>query len=290
VRSSADVLIVFYNSDQFIRPLFDSLRRITVPVTLYCLDNASSDDTARKIATEISQLPFPAYFLRSLENNGFARGMNLLAGQSRGDFLFLLNPDSELQDGCLETLLKRALSDASIAMCEARQWPKEHPKAFNPATGETTWCSGAAVLIRRDAFEQAGGFDERLFFMYCEDVDLSWKFWNSGWKCIYVPEAISRHYTQDLSPKKRRLIENYFTFRNSLFLYYRFGAWDGRSLCWQFLWKRLVCCKYTFRSKIVFTIAFIDHIRYIPYLLHTRHIWGDCKHPWVRLEETSLAG
>ena len=287
---SADVLIVFYNSDQFIPRLFDSLRRITVPVTLYCLDNGSADETAQKIALEFSQIAFPAYFLRSLRNNGFARGVNLLALQGRSEFLFLLNPDSELQEGCLETLLERAESDARIGMCEARQWPREHPKTYNPATGETTWCSGAALLIRRSAFEQAGGFDEHLFFMYCEDVDLSWKFWHRGWKCIYVPDAVSRHYTQDLSPKKQRFRENYFTFRNSLFLYYRFGAWDGRGLCWQFLWKRLVCSKYTFRSKLLFIIAFMDHIRYIPYLLHTRDIWGDRKHPWIRLEETSLAG
>jgi GT2 family glycosyltransferase len=290
VTSTIDVLIVFYNSGSFVTPLFRSLRRITIPVTLYCLDNGSRDDTALKLTAELSQTRFPAYFFRSRTNNGFARGMNLLVHQGRGEFMFLLNPDSELEDGCIEKLVEHMESREEIAICEARQSPREHPKTYNAATGETTWCSGAASLIRRKAFKQAGEFDERLFFMYCEDVDLSWKFWHIGWKCVYVPEAVSRHYTQDLSPNKRRVRENYFTFRNSLFLFYRFGAWDGRSLCWQFLWKRLVCRKYTFRSRVLFIIAFIDHIRYIPYLLHTRHIWGDRKHPWVRLEETSLAG
>jgi GT2 family glycosyltransferase len=290
VSPDVDVLIVFYNSSQFIEPLFRSLRRITIPVNLYCLDNGSSDDTVQKVVAELGRLPFAAYFHRSRRNNGFARGVNLLSRQADEEFLFLLNPDSELQDGCLEKLLERAQSDSTIGICEARQWPKEHPKTYDSATGETTWCSGAAALIRRRAFEQAGGFDERLFFMYCEDVDLSWKLWHTGWKCVYVSDAVSRHYTQDLSPSKRRSAENYFTFRNSLFLFYRFGSWDGRSLCWTFLWKRLMCPKYTFRSKFLFTIAFADHIRYIPYLLHTRDIWGNRKHPWVRLEETSLAG
>ncbi len=288
--SRVDVLIVFYNSGPFISQLFRSLRCITIPITLYCLDNGSVDNTAPKILAELSHIPFPAFFLRSLRNNGFARGVNLLALQGGGEFLFLLNPDSELQNGCLERLLERSQSDPSIAICEARQQPREHPKAYDTATGETTWCSGAASLIRRTAFEQAGGFDERLFFMYCEDVDLSWKLWQTGWKCLYVPEAVSRHYTQDVVPNKRRTLENYFTFRNSLFLFYRFGSWNGRSLCWQFLLKRLACSKYTFRSRILFIIAFIDHIRYIPYLLHTRHIWSNRKHPWIRLEETSLAG
>ena len=290
MTSSIDVLIVFYNSERFVAPLFRSLRRITIPITLYCLDNGSKDHTAGEVAAELSKVAFPVYFFRSQTNNGFARGVNLLAHQGDGEFLFLLNPDSEIQDGCLEKLLERMQSHSQIGICEARQAPREHPKTYNSETGETTWCSGAASLVRRKAFEQFGGFDERLFFMYCEDVDLSWKFWHSGWKCVYVPGAVSQHFTQDLSPNKSRFRENYFTFRNSLFLYYRFGSWDGHSLCWQFLWKRLLCSKYTLRSRFLFTIAFIDHIRYIPYLLNTRHSWSDRKHPWVRLEETSLAG
>ena len=287
---SVDVLVVLYNSGQYIHGLFESVRRLSIPVTLYLVDNASHDDTVSKVTNEISQCPLPVYFFRSLENNGFARGVNLLARQSRAEFLFLLNPDTELEDGCLETLTTRAQSDPTIGICEARQWPKEHPKTYDATTGETTWCSGAAALIRRTAFEQAGGFDEHLFFMYCEDVDLSWRLWTTGWKCIYMPDAVVRHYTQDVMPSKRRTRENYFTFRNSLFLFYRYGAWNGRSVAWNFLWMRLVCSKYTLRSKVLFIIAFIDHIRYIPYLLHKRGIWSNRRHPWVRLEETSLAG
>jgi len=290
VTSNVDVLVVLHNSASLLEPLLNSLRRVSIPVTAYFLDNASHDNTAERLASEIRGLPFRVYLLRSLKNNGFARGMNLLARQGASEFMFLLNPDTELEGGCLEKLVARAESDRAIGICEARQWPREHPKAYNAGSGETTWCSGAAALVRREAFEQIDGFDERLFFMYCEDVDLSWRFWLTGWKCIYVPDAVVRHYTQDLGQKKRRTWENYFTFRNSLFLFYRFGGWNGRSVCWKYLWKRLVCPKYTLRSKILFAIAFADHIRYIPYLLHTRDIWCNHKHPWVRLEETSLAG
>jgi len=67
-----DVLIVLYRSDQFLRALFETLRRLSIPVKLYLLDNGSSNDTAAKVLAELSQLPFPAYFFRSLTNNGFA--------------------------------------------------------------------------------------------------------------------------------------------------------------------------------------------------------------------------
>ena len=284
-----DILIVLYNSARFIHPLLDSLRRITIPVNLYVLDNASADDTAGQFAAALEKLPVRTCFLRSLTNNGFAKGMNLLSRQGTGEFLFMLNPDTELEDGCLERLLDRIKREPDIAVCEARQQPREHPKVYDVNSGETTWCTGAAVLIRRQAFVQVGGFDDRVFFMYCEDVDLSWKFWIRGWKCIYVPEAVVRHYTQDVIPGKKRTVENYFSFRNSLFLFYRFGCWNQKRVLYTFLLNRFVLGNYSFRSRVLYAFAFADHIRYIPYLLRTRYLWCAGRHPWVRLEETSLA-
>jgi GT2 family glycosyltransferase len=289
VTSKVDLLIIVHNSSSLIPSLLESIRTISIPVTAFFLDNDSHDGTPDLLAQAVQELPFPAYVLRSLHNNGFARGMNLLARQGKGEFIFLLNPDTEIEPGCLERLLARAESDPGVAICEARQTPREHWKAFDSVTGETTWCSGAAALIRRSAFESAGGFDERLYFMYCEDVDLSWRFWTQGWKCVYVREAVVRHLTQDLTPGKRRTHENYFSFRNSLFLFYRFGSWKERDVLRKFLLKRFLSRAYSLRSKFLFAFALVDHIRYIPYLLQTRVFGVKKRHPWVRLTETSLS-
>ena len=286
---TVDVLVVLYNSSQFIDALLNSLRRISIPFTAYFLDNSSTDDTLIRLDSALPDLPFRAYVFRSLTNNGFARGMNLLGRQGTGEWLFILNPDTEVQSGCIERLVARATTDPKIALCEARQEPRPHPKAYDSQTGETTWCTGAATLIRRSAFEEVGGFDDRIFFMYCEDIDLSWKLWLLGWKCIYVPEAVVMHYTQDILPGKRRTLENYFSFRNSLFLFYRFGSAAERRFLFRFLLRRLVTGKYSIRSRVLYAFAFADHIRYIPYLLRTRGFWSAKRHPWIRWEETSLA-
>jgi GT2 family glycosyltransferase len=267
----------------------ESLKTIQIPVTVYFLDNNSRDGTPNLVAQRIEDLPFPVYLTRSLRNNGFAHGMNLLAAMSSNEFLFILNPDTELQVGALEALLERADSDDDIGICEARQMPREHPKFNDPKTGETSWCSGAAALIRRAAFEAVGGFDDHLYFMYCEDVDLSWKLWLKGWKCVYVRDAAVRHFTQDLTPGKRRTLENYFTFRNSLFLFYRFGSRREWHILRRFLLNRFLSSSYSLKSKVVFGFALIDHIRYIPLLLQTRNTWSGGKHPWIRFEETSLS-
>ena len=58
---------------------------------------------------------------RSDRNQGFARGINLLSRQGKGEFIFVLNPDAELEKGCLERLMAKAVSDSTIAIAEARQ-------------------------------------------------------------------------------------------------------------------------------------------------------------------------
>jgi GT2 family glycosyltransferase len=288
VTPRIDVLVLLYNSRALIPALLESLRRITIPVTVFFLDNNSSDGSAGTLAELLPSLPFRTYLLRSRRNNGFAGGMNRLAGLSQAEFMFILNPDTEIDEGCLEKLFVKAQSDNRIAICEARQYPREHPKAFDPLTGETSWCSGAAALIRRKAFDDVGQFDERLYFMYCEDVDLSWKLWLRGWKCVYVPDAGVRHLTQDLLHGKRRTRENYYSFRNSLFLFHRFGTGNDRPLLRSFLMQRFLSRSYSVRSKLLFAIALVDHIRYIPYL-YTNRDGYDHGHPWVRLGESSLS-
>lgn len=286
---SIDLLVIVHNARHLIPSLVASLRTLRIPVTAYFLDNDSRDGSAAALAEAIVNLPFKAFVLRSHLNNGFARGMNLLSRQGHSEYIFILNPDTELEPGCLERLLERAQSDPRIGICEARQFPREHWKIADATTGETTWCSGAAALIRRQAFEEVGRFDEKLYFMYCEDVDLSWKMWLKGWRCIYVRDAVVRHFTQDLAPGKSRTRENYFSFRNTLFLFYRFGGWEERAVLGRFLLKRFLSPAYSLRSKFLFGIALVDHIRYIPYLLQDKAQWRGTKHPWIRLKETSLS-
>jgi GT2 family glycosyltransferase len=291
-----DILTLFHNSRDRVGPYLDCLARIprSIRFTVHLLDNGSTDGTADLLGQQIGSLGFPVRFHRSARNHGFAGGMNLLFRQAESDFLFVLNSDAHPEADCLERLIERMTLDPHIGICEARQVPDEHPKMVDSTTGETTWCSGAAALIRREAFEEVGGFDDRLFFMYCEDIDLGWKMWLHGWKCVYVPAALVEHRvggsrSQIEGASSRRLREHYFSFRNSLFIYHRFRRPGESRLLWNFLLKRFASRRYSFRSKALFAIAFVDHIRYIPYLLRTRSAWGDKGHPWIRLEETSLA-
>ena len=129
------------------------------------------------------------------ENVGFGRGHNANVARGAAPFVLIVNQDCELEPGVLEALLDRAHTDPpDVAAWELRQIPYEHPKSYDPVTLETVWVSGAAVLVRRAAFEAVGGFDPRIF-MYGEDVDLSWRLRAAGWRLLYQPKLTVIHHT-----------------------------------------------------------------------------------------------
>lgn len=285
------VLTLFHNGADLVGPFFESLAAMPTPFSLFLLDNGSTDGTGDALAERLPGFPYSVRFFRSHRNHGFAEGINLLSEQVEGDFFFILNSDARPRPDCFDRLLERMRVDSRVALAEARQFPEPHPKAFDPRTGETTWCSGALTLIRKSAFDSVGRFDTA-FFMYCEDIDLSWRLWIAGWKCIYDPDAVVDHVAGHARREKnpvRRTRENYLSFRNSLFLYHRFRGPRDRGVLRSFLLKRFVSRRYPLTSKALFLIAFIDHIRYIPYLKMSRSAWGGREHPWIRFGETSLA-
>ena len=128
-------------------------------------------------------------------NVGFGRGHNSNASRGDAPFLFVLNQDCILEPGAFAPLIALARGDdARVAAWELRQIPYEHPKAYDPATLDAPWVSGAATLFRRAAFDAAGGFESRIF-MYGEDVDLSWRLRGRGWRLRYVPRLAVVHRT-----------------------------------------------------------------------------------------------
>jgi GT2 family glycosyltransferase len=142
-------------------------------------------------------------------NVGFGRAHNALAamGFERGARYYLcLNPDGVLHRNCLVELMAFAAAQERPALIEARQFPREHPKPYDPLTGETAWCAGAALLIPRKIFETVGGFDEN-FFMYCEDVDLSWRVREAGLSTLLCPTSLFGHDIREKkSPQIQRLM------------------------------------------------------------------------------------
>lgn len=120
-------------------------------------------------------------------NLGSAAGHNRLAARGVNEQLVILNPDALMEPSLLQIMLESVRED--VGFIEARQVPTEHPKEYEAETGETVWGSTACAMIPRSLFDQLGGFDADTFFLYCDDVDFSWRVRIAGKKVIYQPAA-----------------------------------------------------------------------------------------------------
>jgi GT2 family glycosyltransferase len=198
-----DLSIVTYQPDfPLLQQLLESLSEPgAAPLrrNLLIQDNSPDPEVAVKLLA-LPQLQPGGAFARvdvkhSGANLGFGRGHNANAARGTAPLVFVLNQDCVLEPGVLTKLVESASRGADdIAAWELRQIPYEHPKSYDPVTLDTPWASGAALLLRRTAFEAVGGFEPRIF-MYGEDVDLSWRLRAKGWRVVYQPQLAVVHRT-----------------------------------------------------------------------------------------------
>jgi GT2 family glycosyltransferase len=169
-------------------------------------------------------------FVRPATNLGFAAGNNLGARQGTGDALVFLNPDTVVAPGALEELV-RPLEDPAIGIVTARLRLLDQPELLNSAGNEVhvtgiAWAglygqpadlvtelrdvafpTGAAMAIRRELFDELGGFTEELF-MYQEDLVLGWRVRLRGLRVVVNPAADVYHdYEFGRNPGKQYLLE-----------------------------------------------------------------------------------
>ncbi|TXN00202.1 hypothetical protein FV242_22850 [Methylobacterium sp. WL64] len=156
-------------------------------------------------------------------NDGFGAAHNKMMEKAleKADAYICLNPDGFLHPDSLASLVKLDVNLPNPALIEAIQFPREHPKPYDPFTGLTAWCSGACLYISKRLYTQVGGFDENIF-MYCEDIDLSWRVRNSGYKCFVCVDAFFYHEVRE---KKSALVDQ-LMFESARYLSYKWGA-DG---------------------------------------------------------------
>lgn len=221
------VIVVSFNTRDILRACLQRLFSVACNLRLQVIviDNASRDASADMVEQEFPDV----HLIRSAINLGFAAANNLGFLASRGDYVLLLNPDALLEPDALQRALGRMETDPSIGMGgglllgnggqrepSARLFPSllnevlvlsglaaKYPKSrffgrFDRTwddSGQATavdWVPGAFALMRREALDQVGPFDER-FFLYCEEVDLCRRFHAQGWKIMYWPDVVIRH-------------------------------------------------------------------------------------------------
>lgn len=197
-----DISVVTHNSEKWLDAFFKSLLAQNLPskvVSLYFRDNASTDGTVNQLRSFQSRYAadFKTIEIDVGANTGFGAGHNANFKRCNSEFVLVTNVDLEFESETLTTLLSQALhDDAQVASWECRQKPFEHPKDYHPVTGDTLWSSSACVLLRMSALQAIHGY-EPMLFLYGEDVELSYRLRDNGYRLRYVPAATVWHHTYE---------------------------------------------------------------------------------------------
>ncbi|MCF6149642.1 MAG: glycosyltransferase family 2 protein [Candidatus Kuenenia sp.] len=220
-------LIVDYKALLPLRRLLDSAYEKTegIRYEIVVTDNSEYDKSSffRENYPDIR-------YINNKTNLGFSKAVNIGIWQCTGKYILLLNPDTRLKNNVALLLARyldnqpdvgivgsRILNDDESLQFSCRSFPsyktaffhryslltKLFPKNkysneyFNPVGSydkpvEVDWLSGSCMMIRKQALDAVGLFDEN-FFMYCEDVDICRRMKSHGWKIVYYPEAVIYH-------------------------------------------------------------------------------------------------
>ncbi|MDP3136494.1 MAG: glycosyltransferase family 2 protein [Burkholderiaceae bacterium] len=224
-----DISVVTYNSARWLEPFMRSLLKQELPcsgIRLLFRDNGSSDETMARLQAIAQQHAgaFAQIEIDAGDNIGFGRGHNANLEKAMAPWLMVTNVDLEFEPQTLPLLIQRAsTAPAEVAAWECRQKPYEHPKHYNPVTGEVAWASSACVLYRSAALRDIAGYEPRLF-LYGEDVEISYRLRDRGWVLHYVPQATVWHFTYEHAAQVKPAQFLGSTLANVL-LRCRYGRW-----------------------------------------------------------------
>lgn len=231
-------VVVTYRAEPYLEGLFSTLARFTdlSDAHIIAVENASGDGTLAELRRVTANLQ-NVEILPQARNTGFAGGNNVGIARARelgADFVVLLNQDLELTEGWLSPLLEVMQQRPDVAAAQPLVLLHAEPDIVNTAGNHLHFCgfgycgsyrqpiselpdaltvqsvafaSGAALMLRMRALNEAGDFDESLF-LYHEDCELQIRLRMLGYDCVIVPAARVFHkYTASFSARKYALLD-----------------------------------------------------------------------------------
>lgn len=246
------IIIVNYNVEHFLEQcllsVFKAIKNIDAEV--FVVDNNSPDNSVKMV-----QDKFPlVHLIANKENTGFSKANNQAISIAKGEYVLLLNPDTVVEEDTFEKCIsfsdnrpelgglgvkmidgngiflpesKRGLPTPMVSFYKIFGFSNLFPKSkrfskyhlgylSNNKTNEIKVLSGAFMWMRKTVLEQIGYLDEK-FFMYGEDIDLSYRIIKAGYKNYYYPEAKIIHYKGEST--KKGSINYVFIFYNAMIIF-----------------------------------------------------------------------
>jgi GT2 family glycosyltransferase len=242
------ILIVSWNALPLLQRFLPSVVATDYPdFEIVLADNASTDGSSEWVREA-----FPGVrVVRHDVNRLFAGGNNAAWSHTTGKYVVLLNNDVEMSPEWLLPLVHCLEQNADVAAVQPKLHQLDPPNRFEYAGAsggfldrfaypftrgrlfstlevdrgqyddarDVFWATGAALLLRREAIDQVGLFDEH-FEMHMEEIDLCWRLWRAGWRVHVEPESVVYHLGGGSLPKGDPQ-KVFYNFRNSFLLLHK---------------------------------------------------------------------
>ncbi|MGI9582722.1 glycosyltransferase family 2 protein [Chryseobacterium sp. RRHN12] len=235
------VIIVNYNVTQLLRRCLLSLQKYIreVEYEIIVIDNASTDPSWQELITEFPDI----HFISSETNGGFSKANNQAIQTAKGEYILLLNPDTEFEGFYMKELLDFADAQPSFGCLGVRMHDAEGnflpeskrsvPDMFNSfeklftnfkknnsksyyrndieenKVAEVDVVTGAFLLAKKAVYEEIGGLDEA-YFMYGEDIDLCYTFLRNGYKNFYYGKVSILHHKGESTIKDEVYLNRFY--------------------------------------------------------------------------------
>ncbi|MEM3449514.1 MAG: glycosyltransferase family 2 protein [Thermoproteota archaeon] len=230
------VVILNYNGMRFLETCLNSLLNSTYKnFEIVIVDNGSKDGSVEYLKKNFSNNE-RIKIIQLGKNYGFAEGNNIgyRYTHPNSKFIFFLNNDTEVEEDCLDKIIKKIVRDPSIGAAQpkirsmrerekidavggvvdyyGRTWHRgsgEYDKGQYDSVSETFYAQGAAIVVRRNVINEIGLF-EPAYFIYYEETDLCWRIWLAGYRVVVIPEAVVYHYGGGTTISPTTYREKYF--------------------------------------------------------------------------------
>jgi GT2 family glycosyltransferase len=252
---------------KFLPGCLDSLSRTNYnPIEVAVVDNASADGSLDYLRRH-----HPAVRLFPLDQNlGYSGAYNAVIDQVAGKYLVLLNFDVEVEPNWLDQAIELLEADPLLAAVQPKLkafqrrdmleysggcggfidrygYPFVRGRVFDTIERDEAqyddvipihWATGAAFVVRREAYKAVGGLDSD-FFLHMEELDLCWRFWLAGWRVSVAPRGVVYHWA-GAALSAERYHKMYFNHRNSLVMMIKnlgtAGLWRNLTVRWLLDW------------------------------------------------------
>ena len=237
------IIIVNYNVTRLLRNCLNSIQQYVsdVDYEVIVMDNLSPDDSWKVLIDDFSNVKF----IENTSNEGFAKANNKAAKLATGEYILLLNPDTEFEGNMMKEILDFADAQSNFGCLgvrlhdlEGRFLPESKrsvpdvfnsfEKLFTPFSSkkkskkgyyrndieendivEVDVITGAFLLMKRNLYLEIGGLDET-YFMYGEDIDLCYTLLRKGYKNWYFGKSSVLHIKGESTVKDKKYLENFY--------------------------------------------------------------------------------